>query len=99
MFTFKKEKRETGLRAVGRPYPDTTIKYKKKNVGAIHAPTWNDMDCKWKIGITIASNCAPGWSWFFFKERFDSEQSARDYLKNNYKKIVSFNLHSFDEDE
>ena len=38
--SFKKESKETGLRAVGNSYQSTIIKVNKKQVGIISAPNW-----------------------------------------------------------
>lgn len=43
-FTFKKEKQETGLSAVGYSNPDTQIKESKQIVGYINAPNWRTKD-------------------------------------------------------
>lgn len=101
-FTFKKEPCETGLAGCGHPYPDTTIKHEKKPVGTIYAPTWQTKDHKWHIGLmaegnTENPNCS--WQWVFPKERFDSEQAARDWLQANADKIADeFTLHHEEDD-
>ena len=52
-FTFKKQPRETGLRAVGKPYPDTDIKVNKKRVGYISAPNWQTKSYAWLVRFAV----------------------------------------------
>jgi hypothetical protein len=78
-FTFKKEQKETGLRSVDNPYPNTTIKHNRKRVGTIYAPNWTTKDNKWTIGL-MADKGDGTWEWAFIKFRFDSEVKAREFL-------------------
>lgn len=99
MFTFKKEKRETGLAAVGRPHPNTTIKYRKKCVGTIYAPYWASKDNLWHVRLMIVCDEGPGWKWVTLKQKFDDEPAARAYLNENEDRILKLNLHSHEDDE
>lgn len=88
-FTFRKEPRETGLSAVGRPYPSTEIKLGGKVVGRIAAPYHGTPGRKWGLGLIVADpdgeNCP--WRWAFFNARFDDEPSARAWLMQHQAKL------------
>jgi hypothetical protein len=100
-FTFKKEPRETGLRSVGRPYPDTQIKLEGKRVGMIAAPSRFGGDA-WQVRLvqklepTEADPCP--WRWIFFKTTHETEADAREWLRQNATAIVSkFDLASLND--
>lgn len=88
-FTFRKERPETGLRAVGRTRPSTEIKLNGAWVGTISAPNWQTKDGKWGVGLmvddTADEDC--GWKWLFFEARHDSEPEARAWLLENSPEI------------
>ena len=102
-FTFKREKLETGLAGVGYPYPNVQIKHKKKVVGMIYATNWQTKDHKWGVHFTVEGcaddnhNCP--WHWIRIKERFDSEELARQWVKDNAEKILSLKLHEEEPDD
>lgn len=78
-FTFRKEPKETGLRAVGHTEQSVTIKLGGWEVGRIRAPSWRDKG--WLVGLMINQreheNCS--WSWWF-PQTFATEQEARAWL-------------------
>ena len=95
-FTFKKEPQETGLMRVGFPYPPTTIKHKRKEVGCIFPP--NRDRRKWTIGFMVPSNQSDDrnctWHWEFLQNVFDEEPAAREWLQANAAKLIkNFSLH------
>ena len=92
-FTFRKDPRETGLAGVGNPYPNTNIKWEKKVVGCISAPSWNTTDNKWGIRLMVKKDERPGWAWVRLKARFDTEPEAREFLNENVEKLVVIGLH------
>jgi hypothetical protein len=100
-FTFKKEPRETGLRAVGHPYQGVNIKLAGKNVGFIYPPSWNSKRDEWKVSLMIRREPTAEWAsdftWANVKTLFKTEQEARDYLQANFEKIVLWDLHSVEE--
>lgn len=89
--TFKKDKKETGLAGIVHPYPTTRIKLNKMEVGAIYPPTWQTPDHKWSVAIMVKTaedaKYTSGWKWITFKARHDSEEQAREWVKNNWAKI------------
>lgn len=96
--SFKKHARETGLRAVGNPYPDTDIKLGGKKVGYLDAPSWNSADRQWRIRFAIKRQQAPGFpanfDWVTLTARFDTEPEAREFVKQNIEKIkAKFDLY------
>jgi hypothetical protein len=89
-FTFRKEKPETGLSAVGNPRPSTTIKLGGKWCGTIQAPNWHSKDGKWGVGLMVKDeDCTAGWRWVFFQKRFDAEPDAREWLNANAEAIAN----------
>jgi len=78
-FTFKKEKKETGLRAVGNPWQSVYIKLDGKVVGRIDAPNWRSQDNKWTIRLAVKQKPEPDspadFGWVTLKTRFDLEDS------------------------
>ena len=101
-FTFKKQPRETGLRAVGTPYPNVDIKMDKKIVGYISAPNWTSKKHCWKVRFSVDTESTKEspcpWRWYTLAKKFDSEDSARQWLKENASGIVEkLSLYSFDD--
>ena len=99
--TFKKHAKETGLRAVGNPYPDTDIKLGGKKCGYISAPNWQSVDRQWRIKLAIKREPVPGFpanfDWVTLSARFDDEKAAREFVKANVEKIKDkFDLYLFD---
>jgi hypothetical protein len=102
-FSFKKHKAATGLMAVGHSHQSVTIKFKKKKVGEIQAPNWTSKDLKWTVAFTVkdkeATNPNCDWKWFRIKEKFDTEEAARKWCKDNEARIHALGLHSEDPDD
>lgn len=97
-FSFKKEPRETGLAAVGNPYPNTQIKLDKQQVGYISAPTWQTKDRMWGVHFAVEKDGGCGWHWIHVKRRFDSEPESREWIKQNAEKVQKqFTLHKFED--
>lgn len=101
-FTFKKEKKETGLTSVGYPYPRTQIKESKQIIGYIDPPNWQTKDNLWRIRIAIEKEPtkeqpAP-FRWIQFKATFPTEPEAREWVKEYLDKIMyngKWKLHHF----
>lgn len=106
-FTFKKDKAETGLAAVGNSHPDTNIKVSGLVVGYIAAPNWRTESNHWKVRLAIAKertkeDPAP-FKWITLKKRFDSEPEAREFIKGGIIKEMldwcKWELHQFPKNE
>ena len=101
-FTFKKEKRETGLRAVGYPYASTEIKLDGKVVGSISAPNWQTPDGLWRIRLTVKKPVTTeepsAWKWIQLKFKSKEEEECRKFILDNTEILVKLNLHSIDYD-
>lgn len=97
-FTFRKQKRETGLAAVARPYSSTVIKHNKLQVGYIHAPD-AFTDQHWIIRLRLVDGKQKcGFHWVCVKHKFNSEPEARQWLKTNCEKLLALNLHHMEDD-
>jgi len=99
--SFRKDPPTTGLAGVGHPHPSTQIKGDKLCVGIINAPYWATKDSKWGIQLAVKSdkpeNC--DWAWIFFKQRFDTEPEARQWLKDRWDSICKkYSIHQFEDD-
>ena len=96
-FTFKKQKKETGLAAVGNPHPDTTIKHNKEGVGHISAPAWNTKDNKWRIRLMVEQEAKEddpcNWKWVTLKATFDTEPEARAFIQKHAEGILEKGLY------
>ena len=83
-FTFKKQPRETGLRGVANPTPATEVKLGGKRVGTIHPPSYRFGDDLWSISVSVKqepSKASPAsFRWIKFKQRFETEAKARNWL-------------------
>lgn len=95
-FTFKKEKPQTGLASVGNPNPDTIIKLDRMQVGSIVAPWWSSEDNKWAVRLIQAVEGDQEFRWVTLKKRFDEEPEARQYLNDNFDRIVAIGLHKIE---
>lgn len=84
MFKFRKEKRETGLRAVGNPYPTVRIKIGKDVIGYIEPPDWRSERHEWcvclKVKKTPTKESPADFKWVRLKKKFESEEAAREHL-------------------
>lgn len=102
--SFKKHPRETGLASVGNSRQSVDIKVNKKVCGMINAPNWQTKDNKWSISIILKkeidiitdTNC--DWVWVNVKIRFDTEEEARQYVKDNLENIAKVRTLHFLED-
>ena len=95
-FTFRKEKRNTGLFSVGHPHPDTVVKHDRMKVGTIAAPSWTTQDGSWAVRFMVEGNdhnpnC--DWHWVGIKSRFNSEPEARAWIQENAERVLNLNLH------
>lgn len=103
-FTFKRQPREAGLRAMCNPYPDVDIKLDGKVVGWISSPTPSLQRNEWSIWFHVKANEAdlannPNCSFknVCLKARFPKEEGAREFLKASFKVIVGkLQLHSME---
>lgn len=97
-FTFKKHKRETGLRVVGYPYPSSDIKLDGKVVGTLTPPTWQTRDGLWRIRLMRKATPTPErpseWEWVTLKFKSQDEEECRKYILDNSEALVKLNLHS-----
>jgi len=99
-FTFKREKAETGLRAVGHPYANVTIKFNGKEVGTIIGPSWNTHDNLWRITFSIkvtpTAEAPASWKWINLKFRGKDEEECRKFILDNAETLIKFNLHTIE---
>ena len=99
-FTFKRQKRETGLRAVGYPCQSSDIKLDGKVVGTISAPNWQVKDGLWRILLTIKrvpdaeDPCA--WKWIQLKFRGKDEAECQKFILDNVETLVKLDLHTIE---
>lgn len=100
--SFKKHPRNTGLDAVGNPHSLVDIKVNKKICGQIRPPSWIRGKF-WNIALMVMKrepddnpNC--DWRWIFVKKSFDTEESARLFIKENIKSIMKTYTLRFSED-
>lgn len=95
--TFKRQKKETGLAGVARPYASVDLKYKKKVFGYISPPSYTSTG--WMVRICVCDPLSSsGFTWMSFKKVFDTEDEARQFVINKTEKILSYNLHFEDDD-
>lgn len=95
--TFKREPKETGLYAIGNSTPGVNIKYNKKWFGYITPPSWQHHG--WDVSFMVYKdnimedknpNC--DWKWVYIKQKFETEEEARQYMKDHEKEITAMNL-------
>lgn len=102
-FTFKKEPRETGLRAIGSPGPNTTIKLDGMEIGIISAPFWASKDNLWSVRLMVKQTPSVDdpcdWHWTQLKQRFNTETDARSFLNEHFVNMVAFNLYQMPSDD
>ena len=100
-FTFKKQKGETGLAAIGNSNPDTTIKLNKLVVGFIVGPSWQSKDHKWGIRLMQKTDAglSTAYKWVKVKERFEKEADARTYIQTNAQMLIGIGLYQREPDE
>ena len=104
--SFKKDKKETGLAAIGNSYPSVDIKLDKKKVGYIRPPRALDQNV---FSINLAVKKVPtedspaSFGWVTLKQKFEcdwgrGEKEARKYLKENWERITkTFDLYQFED--
>ncbi len=100
-FKFRKEKKETGLSAVARPYPATRIKIGKDVVGSIDPPSYLRNKSEWVVRFQIVDDQPPKWKWVQLKLKFETEESAREHLEKpetfeSLSKILNFHREADD---
>lgn len=88
-FTFKRDKRDTGLMSITQ-IPGTTIKIKGKFVGRINGP--NRERNGWRISFMIVvvptkEKPAP-FRWIMLGKQFATEGLARMYLDDHYETVI-----------
>ncbi len=90
---FRREPKETGLRAIGNSKQSVTIKMGRDGaVGRIFAPNWQSnaytvglMVKKTAEELTNKPNC--DWRWVLIKFQFENEESARAWVCTNWKML------------
>lgn len=84
-FKFRKEKRATGLAAVGEPHSRVRIKINKDVVGMIFPPIWSDNHSDWIVRFRLTKEptkeSPADFKWVQLKMRFADEKSAREHLE------------------
>lgn len=100
--TFKKEPKETGLAAVGRPYQASYCKIKGKGFGTLDPPSIRGAHV-WTVRVMIMKpepdgnpNC--DWKWLTFKRTHNSDEQARVWLQENIDRIQEIHTLRFAED-
>ena len=91
-FTFKRQPRATGLAGVGNPWPSTDIKLRGKVVGVIAAPNWRSDSQLWTIRLMIESSLPPGWYWKTIRQKFPTEEEAREYVSSHNDDLAALPL-------
>jgi hypothetical protein len=84
MFTFKRNNPTGRYKSFNNIFTD--VKIKGKQCGVINE---GDGFNNWSVRLIVKDekqHC--GWRWAKLKKRFASEQEARDFLKENYEKLV-----------
>ena len=85
--TFRRQKKETGLWAIGYPDRNVDIKKNGKVIGFIHAPNWRTTDGKWRVSFAVMLTNESKWSWKHMSKRFDTEEEARNEIKRIWEKL------------
>jgi hypothetical protein len=97
-FTFKRHKKETGLRGVGYPNQSSDIKLDGKIVGTIAAPNWQTTDNLWCVRLTIKKDATSeepcAWKWITLKFRGKDEAECQKFILDNSETLIKFNLHA-----
>lgn len=78
---FKKHPKERGLAAVGSGQPSVDIKFNKKIIGLIKSPSWYAKDNFWRVRLTVKDDL--GFRWVTLKAKFETENEAREWVKQN----------------
>jgi hypothetical protein len=102
--SFKKEKKETGLRAIAEPNPTTQIKADKKKCGAITPPNrFSSQGDDWFIRLMVKkvpSEADPcDFAWITLKAKRSTEEECREFIKKNWAVICEkYDLYQMDDD-
>ena len=98
--SFKKQKKETGLSAIGFPDPNSVIKVNKKEVGEILAPNYTSKENVWKISFYVADPEFPEHhTTKTLQKTFESDAAAREWCKEHLEKLDKmYTLKSIDDD-
>lgn len=95
-FTFKKDKRSTGLAGIGEA-TTVRIKVNKKEVGYITSGGWRSADNLWHIYFAV-KHPEKLFEWKRLKYKGQTEQETRDWLKDNFKIITEkYDLYQFED--
>lgn len=93
--SFKKQERSIGLAHVADPIQAVDIKLDNKIVGFISPPNLSAhrrIEEYWRIHIRVAeietSDNPSGFAWITFKAKFNTENEAREWLKEKIDDIV-----------
>ena len=98
-FTFKYDKAETGLRAIGNGNRSSDIKLKGKECGRILAPNWNSSTSEYRIQLRVKdSTYGKRWKNITLKYKNESESEVRGWLQDNTDKILDIYIMHFHED-
>ncbi len=102
MFTFKKHSKETGIRRIGNQYQGADIKLKGKRCGLISAPNWTSAQHTYSIRlaeVAIPTKEHPKkFNWVTLAFKAESLEEAKQFLKDNYTKIIEkYNLYFFED--
>jgi len=98
VFTFKNDKKETGLRRIGNYNVGADVKLNGLQCAKISAPNWSSKDNLYHVMIAV-TNDEGGWNWITLKKSTATLQEMKDWLKENTEVIVEkYNLHFFEKD-
>ena len=87
--SFGKDPKPTGLGSIASPHAHTKIKADGVWVGYITPPSRFGKDqLQWSVGLMVDSE-EGGWSWVFFKARFDTEAGARVWVKAQWPLFIA----------
>jgi hypothetical protein len=98
-FKFRKEKRMTGLAAIGDPHSSVRIKIDKDVVGLIVPPRWSDNHSDWVVRFQITKEptkeSPSNFKWVTLKKRFPDEELARQHLEKPevFESLVKLGFH------
>jgi hypothetical protein len=99
--SFKKEKAETGLRAIASPDPTTQIKADKVRCGSITPPNrFSGQGDLWYIQMMVKREPTEqdpcDFRWVTLKGKFKTEPECRDWIKANWEAIQKLGLYRMD---
>lgn len=92
--TFKNEPKETGLRAVGNT-AGAAVKVGGKRCGTIMGAGWKGGH---RVQIAVKSDERIGWSWVMPSHEDDDLRRMKDWVRDNFSRIIGDNqLHFFED--